>query len=184
MIHIRLLHICIKVPVPFGFWLLLGEKSYFSQLGLFGENNIKTRTVEILSELLNSEKVKELKKVLISYNENAQDSASGMLDMFSGGIKSKEEILEEIIKQIEDNEQRTRPKQSITVSDGNKRKPDSRTTDGGQSTDDGRRSEEASQRTGSADAERNNEEIKSKPTFLDAIKTLYENGWKMFRYIV
>ena len=83
-----------------------------------------------------------------------------MLDMFSGGIKSKEEILEEIIKQIEDNEQRTRPKQSDTVSDGNKRKPDSRTTDGGQSTDDGRRSEEASQRTGSADAERNNEEIK------------------------
>ena len=135
-------------------------KSYLTQLGLFGENNIKTRTVEILSELLNSEKVKELKKVLISYNENAQDSASGMLDMFSGGIKSKEEILEEIIKQIEDNEQRTRPKQSITVSDGNKRKPDSRTTDGGQSTDDGRRSEEASQRTGSADAERNDEEIK------------------------
>ena len=83
-----------------------------------------------------------------------------MLDMFSGGIKSKEEILEEIIKQIEDNEQRTRPKQSDTVSDGNKRKPDSRTTDGGQSTDDGRRSEEASQRTGSADAERNDEEIK------------------------
>lgn len=104
--------------------------------------------------------------------------------MFSGGIKTKEEILEEIIKHIDENEQRTRPKQSDTVSDGNKRKLDSRTTDGGQSTDDGRRSEEASQRTGSADAERNNEEIKSKPTFLDAIKTLYENGWKMFRYIV
>ena len=107
-------------------------------------------------------------------------------DRIQDELNKQEALFEEDYERMQQgfDEQRTRPKQSDTVSDGNKRKPDSRTTDGGQSTADGRRSEEASQRTGSADAERNNEEIKSKPTFLDAIKTLYENGWKMFRYIV
>lgn len=52
-----------------------------------------------LADLLNHSQVTRLKKVFALYNREARDAASGQVDMFSGGVKSKAEILSEV-KQI------------------------------------------------------------------------------------
>ena len=125
---------------------------YYKQIDIFtGEANIKSRTVELLSDLLNAEKVKELKKVLISYNEQAVASVGGEIDMFgNGGVKTKEQILEEIIKGVKDYEQRNRTKQSDNVSVSSKDKSDN----GGES--------ESNKRTSQAESDRGDkqEEVK------------------------
>lgn len=52
--------------------------------------------VMFLADLLNHSQVTRLKKVITLYNNEAKDSASGQVDMFSGGVKSKDEIMQEV----------------------------------------------------------------------------------------
>ena len=56
-------------------------------------------TVLMYADLLNEGKPSMLKKVLALYNQAAKDSANGQLDIFSGGVKTQEEILNDV-KQI------------------------------------------------------------------------------------
>lgn len=55
-------------------------------------------TVMFLADTLNHSQVTRLKKVFVLYNSEAKDAASGQMDMFSGGVKSKDEILAEVKK--------------------------------------------------------------------------------------
>lgn len=52
--------------------------------------------VMFLADLLNHVQVTRLKKVFTLYNAQARDAANGQMDMFSGGVKSKAEILSEV----------------------------------------------------------------------------------------
>ncbi len=49
-----------------------------------------------LGDRLNDDKVSALKKALSLYNQKAENSAAGQYDMFSGVIKTKEEIYKEV----------------------------------------------------------------------------------------
>ena len=49
-----------------------------------------------LADLLNHSQVTRLKKVFTLYNREAKDAAGGQVDMFSGGVKTKAEILSEV----------------------------------------------------------------------------------------
>ena len=65
--------------------------------GLFddelGDSRVTDGTVLLLADILNSGKPSDLRKVLTAYNNEASQSAGGQLDMFSGTIPTKEEIL-------------------------------------------------------------------------------------------
>jgi hypothetical protein len=50
----------------------------------------------LISDLLNDKRSTRLKKVLAIYNHHAQASASGQVDMFTGSVKTKTEILSEV----------------------------------------------------------------------------------------
>lgn len=52
--------------------------------------------VMFLADLLNHVQVTRLKKVFTLYNAQARDAANGQMDMFSGGVKTKAEILSEV----------------------------------------------------------------------------------------
>ena len=52
-------------------------------------------TVIMLADLINHEQVTRLKRLFVVYNGQAKDAANGQTDMFSGGIKTKAEILDE-----------------------------------------------------------------------------------------
>ena len=71
------------------------------QAGLFddeyGDSRITDATTLLLADILNSGKHTELRKALACYNKEAAQSASGQMDMFSGTIPTKEEILTNII---------------------------------------------------------------------------------------
>lgn len=78
-----------------------GERvsSYARQLNLFpfdeGESvaDYTNATVLMLADVLNDNRVTQLKKVLTIYNHHAQDAANGQMDLFTGGVESKEDIL-------------------------------------------------------------------------------------------
>lgn len=53
-------------------------------------------TVIMLADMVNHEQSTRLKRLFVVYNAQAKDSANGQVDMFSGGVKSKEEILDEV----------------------------------------------------------------------------------------
>lgn len=80
--------------------------SYARQLTMFpieeGETvaDYKNATILMLADLVNEGRVTQLKKVLSNYNEEARDSAAGQVDMFSGGVRSKEEILSDIMNRF------------------------------------------------------------------------------------
>ena len=59
----------------------------------FGDSRVTDGTVLLLADILNSSKPSDLRKVLTAYNNEASQSAGGQLDMFSGTIPTKEEIL-------------------------------------------------------------------------------------------
>ena len=59
----------------------------------FGDSRVTDGTVLLLADILNSGKPSDLRKVLTAYNNEASQSAGGQLDMFSGTIPTKEEIL-------------------------------------------------------------------------------------------
>ena len=54
-------------------------------------------TVLMLADCLNDGRVSQLKKVLAIYNDHAAQSAAGQYDIFSGGVKSKEEIINDVL---------------------------------------------------------------------------------------
>lgn len=58
-------------------------------------------TMLMLADVLNDNRSTQLKKILAVYNQKASDSAAGQLDMFSGGVQSKEEIWNDV-KQLID----------------------------------------------------------------------------------
>lgn len=54
-------------------------------------------TVMMLADLLNDNRVTRLKKALQVYNNQAVQSAAGQMDLFSGDVKTKEQILDEVL---------------------------------------------------------------------------------------
>jgi N12 class adenine-specific DNA methylase len=71
--------------------------SYGRQQGLFddeyGDSRVTDGVTLILADILNSGKPSDLRKFLSIYNNEAASPANGQLDMFSGGVTSKEELL-------------------------------------------------------------------------------------------
>ena len=72
------------------------------QQGLFddelGDKRITDATTLLLADILNSTKPSDLRKVLATYNAEAETAANGQLDIFSGDLRNKEEILTDINK--------------------------------------------------------------------------------------
>lgn len=54
-------------------------------------------TMLMLADVLNDKRVTMLKKTLTTYNDEARQSASGQMDIFSGVVKSREDILRDVI---------------------------------------------------------------------------------------
>lgn len=63
----------------------------------FGDSRVTDGTTLLLADLLNSKNSSDLRKVLAQYNNNAHSSASGQMDIFSGEVMSKEQILTDIL---------------------------------------------------------------------------------------
>lgn len=79
------------VPVsPFG-----REQGLFDDE--YGDSRVTDGIVLLLADLLNSGKPSELRKVLASYNNEAASFAAGQIDMFSGEVTSKEELLNNVL---------------------------------------------------------------------------------------
>ena len=97
-----------------------GERvsSYARQQNLFTFDEGNTvadytnATMLMLADVLNDGRSTQLKKILTVYNQKAEDSAAGQLDMFSGGVLSKEEIWNNV-KQLIDYGTETEQQQAI-----------------------------------------------------------------------
>ncbi|MBD5236328.1 MAG: hypothetical protein HDS62_02120 [Bacteroidales bacterium] len=59
----------------------------------YGDSRVTDATTLLLADMLNSGKPGELRKVLATYNNEASQSANGQMDLFTGKIPTKEEIL-------------------------------------------------------------------------------------------
>lgn len=59
----------------------------------FGDSRVTDGTTLLLADILNSGKPSDLRKVLTTYNNEASQASGGQIDIFSGSIPSKEEIL-------------------------------------------------------------------------------------------
>lgn len=74
---------------------------YGRQQGLFddeyGDSRVTDGVTLLLADLLNSGKPSDLRKVLSTYNNEAASPAAGLIDMFSGDVISKEEILNNVL---------------------------------------------------------------------------------------
>ena len=68
--------------------------------GQYGDSSVTDATTLMLADIINSNRPSDLRKVLASYNAEAVQAANGQLDMFTGSVKSKEELLKDIIKQF------------------------------------------------------------------------------------
>ncbi|MFA6859379.1 MAG: hypothetical protein WCR48_06665, partial [Bacteroidales bacterium] len=82
--------------------LKFGESAqwYVRQGDLFGDDVIAEATVQMLADALNAKRTSLLKKTLESYNREASLAAQGQMDVFSGGAKTKEDILKEILNEL------------------------------------------------------------------------------------
>ena len=73
---------------------------YGRQQGLFddeyGDSRVTDGLTLMLADILNSGKPSELRKFISVYNNEAASPAGGQLDMFSGKVESKEELLNRI----------------------------------------------------------------------------------------
>ena len=73
---------------------------YGREQGLFdeeyGDSRVTDATVLLLADVLNSGKPSDLRKVFALYNNEAEAPASGQTDMFSGGLRSKEQLLNDV----------------------------------------------------------------------------------------
>lgn len=74
---------------------------YGRQQGLFddeyGDSRVTDGVTLLLADLLNSGKPSDLRKVLSTYNNEAASPAAGLIDIFSGDVTSKEEILNNVL---------------------------------------------------------------------------------------
>ena len=59
----------------------------------FGDSRVTDGVVLMLADALNSGKPSELRKMLAGYNREAQSAASGQMDIFSGAVPTKEEVM-------------------------------------------------------------------------------------------
>lgn len=59
----------------------------------FGDSRVTDGTTLLLADILNSGRPSDLRKILTAYNNEASQASGGQLDMFSGSIPTKEEIL-------------------------------------------------------------------------------------------
>lgn len=59
----------------------------------FGDSRVTDATALLLADILNSGRPSDLRKVLTSYNNEATQASGGQIDIFSGSIPTKEEIL-------------------------------------------------------------------------------------------
>ena len=64
----------------------------------FGDSRVTDATTLLLADILNSTKPSDLRKVLATYNAEGETAANGQLDIFSGDLRNKEEILTDINK--------------------------------------------------------------------------------------
>ena len=75
--------------------------SYGRQQGLFddeyGDSRVTDGVTLILADILNSGKPSDLRKVLSTYNNEAASPASGQIDMFSGDVTSREDVLNNVL---------------------------------------------------------------------------------------
>ena len=77
--------------------------NYARQMSLFPSEtgttvaDYRNAMVLILGDILNGKAKNTLKYILTLYNRNAADAASGQMDLFSGAVKTPEEILKETI---------------------------------------------------------------------------------------
>ena len=62
----------------------------------YGDSRVTDGTVLMLADILNSSKPSDLRKVLSTYNSAAVAPAGGQLDMFTGDVRSKEQILNDV----------------------------------------------------------------------------------------
>ena len=60
-------------------------------------------TMLMLADVLNDKRVTLLKTTLQLYNNHARESAAGQTDLFAGGIRSREDILRDVINFINNN---------------------------------------------------------------------------------
>lgn len=58
-------------------------------------------TVLMLADRLNGSKTNQLKKWMAIYNHAATDAANGQLDVFNGGVKSKDDIIKEALNVLD-----------------------------------------------------------------------------------
>lgn len=77
------------------------------QMNVFAEDaatvaDFRDSTVMMLADLLNHTQAGRLKKVLTLYNDSARLSAAGQIDMFSGEVKSKADIMKEVDMMLHD----------------------------------------------------------------------------------
>ncbi len=62
----------------------------------FGESSVSDATTLLLADILNSGKPSELRKVLGMYNNEAAEAAAGQMDLLSGDVPTKEDILKTV----------------------------------------------------------------------------------------
>ena len=55
--------------------------------------DFESATVLMLADVLNDNRSTQLKKIMVLYNQHAAESASGQMDIFSGGVQNKEDII-------------------------------------------------------------------------------------------
>lgn len=70
--------------------------------GLKTAADMNNAAMLMLADVLNDKRVTMLKNVFMMYNDDARLSASGQMDIFSGGVPSREEILKNVIKRYSD----------------------------------------------------------------------------------
>lgn len=61
------------------------------------ETDYTNATVLMLADLINDTRSTQLKKTLAIYNRKAEQSAAGQIDIFSGGVETKQDILKEVL---------------------------------------------------------------------------------------
>ncbi|MBD5351903.1 MAG: hypothetical protein HDR86_03645 [Bacteroides sp.] len=66
----------------------------------FGDSRVTDATTLLLADILNSGKPSDLRKVLAVYNDEASRSAGGQMDMFTGSVATKEDILNLVNEQF------------------------------------------------------------------------------------
>lgn len=69
-------------------------------------SDYRNATVMMLADLVNDRRATQLKKVLALYNKEAQESAAGQMDLFSGEVRSKENIIKDVLKLLNNGTQR------------------------------------------------------------------------------